>query len=188
MDQEISSKIDSPKIWEEVSGRIFGTFEHYLPELSVDPNTVASVVSVGCGTFMESGGLQGLFPEARIVGYDQDTALPFQKRLHWVPEGVERKYGVVGEGVLGKGENDIVLVRNPDIHRPEGWKRALQEGMDSLNEKGVMVITTMTEDELRQVREILPSGHVVLEGENAALSGKQTMIYADNFILAIKQS
>ncbi len=140
--------------WASIKKDIRSIFDQYFVQTPLDPATVSSVVSVGCGDFLDAQVLSDFFPNANIVGYEGDPVqVRLAQRINSFPrQRVSIEQGYVGTGLLKPASADVIVVRNPDIHKETSWRLALQESIDALKSNGELIVTTLTEMEMDRVK------------------------------------
>lgn len=136
-------------IWESVSMHFDEILKEYLPVTGVDPQKVKRVASIGCGTFYEAALLTEKFTNAQVIGYERD---PFYigaaKKIPSFPQGVEiKEVDLAGDDTDLDGVFEVLIIRNPDIHRTENWKKVIGKCIRKLDPKGVIILTNNDQPE-----------------------------------------
>lgn len=151
--------------WSNIRNEVKGIFDTYVSRTPLVPAAATSVVSVGCGDFVEAQVLSDFFPNAEIVGYDADPVrIKLAKRVNTFPmERVSVEQGIVGRGVLKPSSADVVVVRNPDVHKEYTWEKAFQESIAALKPDGELIVTTLSEMEMERVRRSISGTEILID-------------------------
>lgn len=150
---------DGPTLnfWEITSDHFERTLRRVFEGTQIDPASVRKVASLGCGTFMEARGLRKFFLGAEIEGIDRD-GLSFStiRSKKIIPADVNLRNGdLTDRALLGNGQYDVLVVRNPDVYRKSNWKQVFSNMAASLKDGGIVVVTGMTDVETEQSRGLM---------------------------------
>jgi hypothetical protein len=91
---------------------------------------------------------------------------------------------------LGESRYDLMVVRNPDVHRTYGWEKIFKNSFKALRNNGGVIVTGLTEAEIDNSANLLSvAGFKILsKGENPnAVPADKSIPNRDDYILVAKK-
>lgn len=178
-------------LWRVTAVHFEPVLRQALGELDKDPATVGRVASLGYGMFTEVGALDKVFPSAEIEGIDVDEKGTLLRERGKIPARVGlRHQDLVKTETLGEDRYDLLVIRNPDIHRSYGWKRIFKNSFRALKSTGGILVTGHTEREIDESAKLsVEAGfQIVFKGENTNVVPREEHApFGDVFMLVAKK-
>lgn len=167
------------------------------------------VISIGCGVGFETQPVISLFPNASFVGVDIDPG--FIKMAQTFNKDVvqENRVSFVNADALHKDVYadhswDVVILRNPQLfgsfERMEQkslagridmdpvWEKIVDNAVNVLSEKGIIVASTATKDERDVLVEKLKGFGNLVVSDVDTKPGKNPVLLGDQFLLTATKS
>ncbi len=178
-------------LWRVTAAHFEPVLRQALGELDKDPATVVRVASLGYGMFTEVGALDKVFPSAEIEGIDVEEKGTLLQERGKIPARVSLRHQDLAEAeTLGEDRYDLLVIRNPDIHRSYGWERIFKNSLRALKSAGGILVTGLTEREIDESARLSGEAgfQIVFKGENAnAVPREEHAPFADVFMLVAKK-
>ena len=172
-------------IWESVKLHFDAILENNLSLTTIDPLKVERVASIGCGTFFEASSLANSFPNAEVVGIDREGGVLRQARkFPTFPKGV-----IMMELDLSKpdtqlqGKFDVLVLRNPDIHRIDNWRQIMEKCRESMAKEGLIIVSNHTQEENEQTLPLLDGLDIKVNKANSSWPENSPMKSTDNYVI-----
>lgn len=164
----------------------------YLPP-KVEERTVAIL---GAGEAVEVCPISDLFlqkekEKPKVIAFDLDVEKKVLTELFLKDRDVNLDYRIEDirdESSYGGEQYDLVIIRNPDVHREmKGWRQALNNALDHLKKGGVILLTAtephvieFAESELERKDILIVKKHEIIRTEKGGYVSERQAFIAKN--------
>lgn len=182
---------ENKNMWDITAVYFEASLRKALNDLGKDPSTVGRVASLGYGMFFEAGALGEVFPNAKIEGFDKEAGSKLLYASGVLPSNISLKLGDLTEPeTLGKDQYDLLVARNPDVHRLRVWEKIFGNCFSAIKSGGALLVTGSSEVEINDSARLLDEArfHILSKGQNPnAIPADEPVVCRDRYLLVARK-